>query len=82
MSRNASPIRTVAALLVAVGAWSAVSEAIGAPIAIAQGCEPDQVEINGECVDLQNVDNPPVLPPGTPDRIQCTQYSCVYRPDK
>jgi hypothetical protein len=70
--------RTITALLAAIGAGFAVFTVMGAPIAVAQVCKPGQQEINGQCTDLQNVDNPPVLPPGTPGKIQCTQHSCVY----
>jgi hypothetical protein len=73
--------RTVSALLAAVGVGFAVSALIVAPVAAAQVCGPDQVEVNGQCTPLQNAANPPVLPPGTPGKIQCTQHSCVYRPD-
>jgi hypothetical protein len=73
--------RTITSLLAAVGAGFAVSTMIGAPIAVAQVCKPNQVEVNGQCTDLQNVDNPPVLPPGTPGKVQCTQHSCVYYPN-
>ena len=74
--------RTITSLLAAVGAGFAVSAMIGPPIAVAQVCSnPFQVEIDGHCTELQNVNNPPVLPPGTPGKIQCTQHSCVYYPD-
>jgi hypothetical protein len=71
--------RTITSLVAAVGAWFAVSALIGAPVAVAQVCEPGQVMIDGQCTVLQNADNPPVLPEGTPGKIQCTQHSCVYR---
>ena len=70
--------RTITALLAAIGAGFAVFTVMGAPIAVAQVCKPGQQEINGQCTDLQNVDNPPVLPPGTPGKIVCTQHSCSY----
>ena len=68
---------TITALLVG----TAIFVMVGAPVAVAQVCEPDQVKVSGVCTDLQNADNPPVLPPGTPGKIQCTQHSCVYRPE-
>jgi hypothetical protein len=57
------------------GAGFTVSAMIGAPNAVAQGCEPNQSVINGECT----------YPDKTHDvsggSIQCTQHSCVYRED-
>jgi hypothetical protein len=70
--------RTITSLLAAAGAGFAVSAMIGAPVAVAQVCEPGQVEIDGQCTDLQNANNPPVLPEGTPGKVVCTQHSCVY----
>ena len=48
--------RTITSLLAAVGAGFAVSAMIGAPIAVAQVCEPGQSEINGECIYPDNQD--------------------------
>ena len=80
-SRDTRPtFRTITAFLAAAGAGLAISTVIGTPIAVAQVCGPNQVMINGQCTDLQNANNPPVLPPGTPGKIQCTQHSCVYYP--
>jgi len=49
---------------------------IGAPIAVAQVCEPGQSQINGECIypDKRTHDV-------AGGKIQCTQHSCVYRED-
>ena len=48
---------------------------IGAPIAVAQVCEPGQSEINnGECIYPVNKTHD--VPGG---EIQCTRHSCVYR---
>jgi hypothetical protein len=41
--------RPITSLLAAVGTGFAVSAMIGAPIAVAQGCKPSQVWLNGEC---------------------------------
>ena len=41
--------RTITSLLAAVGTGFAVSAMIGAPVAVAQVCKPDQVWLNGEC---------------------------------
>jgi hypothetical protein len=71
----------MAQLMAAIGAGLAVFAVLGAPPAVAQPCGPNQALVNNKCIELQNVDNPPVLPPGTPGAIQCTQHSCVYRPD-
>ena len=51
---------------------------IGAPIAVAQGCDPNKVqqEIDGQCIAPYNKTHD--VPGG---KIQCTQHSCVYRPD-
>ncbi len=66
--------RTFTSLLAAVGAGFAVSAMIGAPIAVAQVCEPGQSEINGECIYPDNKTHD--VPGG---KIQCTLHSCVYR---
>jgi hypothetical protein len=70
--------RTITSLLAAVGAGFAVSTMIGAPIAVAQVCDPakGQSEINGECIYPDNKTHD--VPGG---EIQCTQHSCVYRED-
>ena len=58
--------RTITSLLAAVGAGFAVSAMIGAPAAIAQVCEPGQVEIDGQCtVPDTNANNVPAPPDGT-----------------
>jgi hypothetical protein len=70
--------RTITSLFAAVGTGFAVF-AISAPVAVAKACDPGQVVIEDRCTDFQNADNPPVLPEGTPGKVQCTQHSCVYR---
>ena len=58
--------RTITSLLAAVGAGFAVSAMIGAPAAVAQVCEPGQVEIDGQCtVPDSNANNVPAPPDGT-----------------
>ena len=58
--------RTITSLLAAVGAGFAVSAMIGAPAAVAQVCEPGQVEIDGQCtVPDNNANNIPAPPDGT-----------------
>jgi len=58
--------RTITSLLAAVGAGFAVSAMIGAPTAVAQVCEPGQVEIDGQCtVPDNNANNVPAPPDGT-----------------
>ena len=58
--------RTITSLLAAVGAGFAVSAMIGAPTAIAQVCEPGQIEIDGQCtVPDNNANNVPAPPDGT-----------------
>jgi hypothetical protein len=68
--------RTITSLFAAVGTGFAVSTMIGAPIAVAQVCDPGQSEINGECIYPDNKTHD--VPGG---KIQCTQHSCVYRED-
>jgi hypothetical protein len=43
--------RIITSLLAAVTAVFAVSAMIGAPVAVAQSCKPDQVWLAGECWD-------------------------------
>jgi hypothetical protein len=63
---HATRSRTITALLAAVGAGFAVSTMIGAPTAVAQVCEPGQVEIDGQCtVPDNNANNVPAPPDGT-----------------
>jgi hypothetical protein len=58
--------RTITSLLAAIGAGFAVSTMIGAPAAVAQVCEPGQVEIDGQCtVPDNNANNVPAPPDGT-----------------
>ena len=58
--------RTITSLLAAVGAGFAVSAMIGAPAAVAQVCEPGQVEIDGQCtVPDNNANNVPAPPDGS-----------------
>jgi hypothetical protein len=75
-SRDMRPTsRTITALLAAAGAGFAVSAMIGAPVAVAQSCRPDQVWLNGACTEP-----PPVDSGGPPpdQRVVCTQgYSCA-----
>ena len=68
--------RTITSLLAAVGAGFAVSAMIGAPISVAQVCEPGQVDNNGQCtVPDKNANNVPA-PPG---KLMCTQSGhCTY----
>jgi hypothetical protein len=70
--------RTITSLSAAVGTWFAVSTMIGAPIAVAQVCDPDkrQMEINGECISPDNKTHDV-----SGGKIQCTLHSCVYRED-
>ena len=69
--------RTITSLLAAVGAGFAVSALIGAPPAVAQGCEPGQVSNDGQCtVSDKNANN---VPGGTPGKLVCTQSGhCTY----
>jgi hypothetical protein len=71
--------RTITSLFAAVGTGFALSTMISAPVAVATECVAGEVIIDGRCTDLQNANNPPVLPEGAPGTIQCTQHSCVYR---
>ena len=58
--------RTITSLLAVVGAGFAVSAMIGAPAAVAQVCEPGQVEIDGQCtVPDNNANNVPAPPDGS-----------------
>jgi hypothetical protein len=58
--------RTITSLLAAIVAGFAVSAMIGAPAAVAQVCEPGQVEIDGQCtVPDNNMNNVPAPPDGT-----------------
>src|SRR6476659_9853866 len=58
--------RTITSLLAAVGAGFALSAMIGAPTAVAQQCEPGQVEIDGQCtVPDNNANNVPAPPDGS-----------------
>ena len=75
--------RTIASLLAAAGAGFGVSAMIGAPIAVADVCQPGHV-LNGQCT-FSEVDTStsevPAPPDGTgpPGKIMCTQgYSCSY----
>ena len=49
---------------------------IGAPIAVAQVCEPTQVDNNGQCTVLdKNANNAPAAP----GKVMCTQSGhCSY----
>jgi hypothetical protein len=70
--------RTITSLLAAAGAGFAVSAMIGAPIAVAQVCEPGQVEIDGQCTEPPEVT---ALPDGTPGKLLCRQSGhCTYFP--
>ena len=52
--------RTITSLLAAAGAGFAVSAMIGAPVAVAQVCEPSQLDNNGQCtVPDKNANNVP-----------------------
>jgi hypothetical protein len=63
---RATRSRTITALLAAVGAGFAISTMIGAPTAIAQVCEPGQIEIDGQCtVPDNNANNVPAPQNGT-----------------
>ena len=79
--------RTITSLLAAVGAGFAVSAMIGAPAAIAQVCEPGQVEIDGQCNVPNNANNVPAPQNGTggpgmgSGKLLCTQSGhCSYLP--
>ena len=68
--------RPITSLLAAVGAGFAVSAMIGAPIAVAQVCEPAQLDNNGRCTVSDKNANNGSAPPG---KVMCTQgYSCAY----
>jgi hypothetical protein len=62
---HATRSRTITALLATVGAGFAVSTMIGAPTAVAQVCEPGQVEIDGQCTVPDVNANVPAPPAGT-----------------
>ena len=75
-SRDMRPTsRTITALLVAVGTGFAVSAMIGAPIAVAQSCKPNQEWINGECVTPPPPPEDFGVPPGG-QQIVCTGAGC------
>jgi hypothetical protein len=63
---RATRSRTITSLLAAVAAGFAVSAMIGAPTAVAQVCEPGQIEIDGQCtVPDNNANNVPAPQDGT-----------------
>lgn len=70
--------RTTTSLLAAVGGMFALSTMIGAPVAVAQPCDPvkGEIEIHGGCGYPDNETHD--VPGG---KIECTQHSCVYRED-
>jgi len=78
---RATRSRTITSLLAAVGAGFAVSAMIGAPIAVAEVCQPGHV-LDGQCtfsdVDTSDVPAPPDGT-GTPGKLICTQSGhCTY----
>jgi hypothetical protein len=66
--------RASTSLLAAVGTGFAVLTLLGAPIAVAQDCEPGQSEIDGECIHPDNKTHD--VPGG---EVECTRHSCVFR---
>ena len=79
---RATRSRTITSLLAAVGAGFAVSAMIGAPIAVAEVCQPGHVGIDGQCTFSYN--NPTTTSPAPPDRtgtLMCNQAGhCTYFP--
>jgi hypothetical protein len=78
-------LRTITSLLATVGAGYAVSAMIGAPIAVAEFCQPGHVGIDGQCtfsdVNTSEVPAPPdgTGKSGTPGTLLCTQSGhCTY----
>lgn len=73
-----STSRTITSLAVAAGTGLALVAMIGAPVAVAQDCEPGQSQIAaGKCIWPDNKTHD--VPGG---KVQCTQHSCVFRPDE